>query len=94
MQAQAAGQHIRDEAATFLKRIPTDEEMAEALPQATKKLHRIINNYGDDNGIRRQPWYLGKLIEEAIIENEFSLYTMARCIEIQARREAAAAGEN
>lgn len=94
MQAQAADRRIRDEAAMFLKRIPIEEEMAEALPQATKKLHRIIDKYGDDNGIRCQPWYLGKLVEEAIIENEFSLYTMARCIEIQARREAAAVGEN
>lgn len=93
MQAQLTDQLIRDEAAMFLKRTPTDDEMAEVLPQATRKLHRIIERYGDDNGIRRQPWYLGKLVEEAIIENEFSLYTMARCLEIEARREATAAGE-
>ncbi len=54
----------------------------------------IIDRDGDPDGMRRQPWYLGKLVEEAIIENEFSLYTMARCLEIQARREAAAACEN
>ena len=94
MQAQAAVQLIRDEAAIFLGRTPTDEEMTHALPRAQRKLRWIIDREGDPDGIRRQPWYLGKLIEEAIIENEFSLYTMARCIEIQARREAAAAGEN
>jgi hypothetical protein len=94
MQAQLTDQLIRDEAAIFLGRTPTDEEMTQALPRATKKLRWIIDRDGDPDGMRRQPWYLGKLVEEAIIENEFSLYTMARCLEIQARREAAAACEN
>lgn len=94
MQAQLTDQLIRDEAAIFLGRTPTDEEMKHALPRATKKLRWIIDRDGDPDGMRRQPWYLGKLVEEAIIENEFSLYTMARCLEIQARREAAAACEN
>ena len=94
MQAQATAQLIKDEAEIFLKRTPTDEEMAHALPRATKKLRWIIDRDGDPGGMRRQPWYLGKLVEEAIIENEFSLYTMARCLEIQARREAAAVCEN
>lgn len=94
MQAQLTDQLIRDEAAIFLGRTPTDEEMEHALPRATKKLRWIIDRDGDPDRMRRQPWYLGKLVEEAIIENEFSLYTMARCLEIEARREAAAAGEN
>lgn len=94
MQAQLTDQLIRDEAAIFLGRTPTDEETEHALPRATKKLRWIIDRDGDPDGMRRQPWYLGKLVEEAIIENEFSLYTMVRCLEIQARREAAAACEN
>ena len=94
MQAQAAVQLIRDEAAIFLGRKPTDEEMEHALPRAERKLQWIINREGDAEGMRLQPWYLGKLVEEAIVEEAFSQYTMARCLEIQARREAAAACEN
>ena len=94
MQAQAAVQLIRDEAAIFLGRKPTDEEMEHALPRAERKLQWIINREGDAEGMRLQPWYLGKLVEEAIVEEAFSQHTMARCLEIQARREAAAACEN
>ena len=93
MQAQLTDQLIKDEAAIFLGRTPTDEEMTHALPRAQRKLRWIIDRDGDTDGMRRQPWYLGKLVEEAIIENEFSMYTMARCLEIQARREAAVACE-
>ena len=93
MRAQATSQLIRDEAAIFLGREPTDEEMEHALPRATKKLRWIIDKDGDPNGVRRQPWYLGKLVEEAIVENAFSEFTMARCLEIQARKEAAATCE-
>ena len=93
MHAQATSQLIRDEAAIFLGREPTDEEMEHALPRATKKLRWIIDKDGDPNGVRRQPWYLGKLVEEAIVENAFSEFTMARCLEIQARKEAAATCE-
>lgn len=93
MQAQAATQLIRDEAAIFLGRKPTDDEMKQALPRAEKKLRWIINREGDAEGMRLQPWYLGKLVEEAIIEETFSQYTMARCLEIETRRQAAATGE-
>lgn len=90
---QATIQLIRDEAALFLGRRPTDEEMKWALPRAKKKLTWIIEGEGDADGIRRQPWYLGKLVEEAIVEEEFSQYTLARCMEIEAQRQAAASGE-
>jgi hypothetical protein len=90
---QAAIQLIKDEAALFLGRRPTDEEMKWALPRAQKKLAWIIKREGDANGIRQQPWYLGKLVEEAIVEETFSQYTLARCMEIEAQRQAAAAGE-
>jgi len=90
---QAAIQLIKDEAALFLGRRPTDEEMKWALPRAQKKLAWIIEREGDEGGVRQQPWYLGKLVEEAIVEEEFSQYTLARCMEIEAQRQAAAAGE-
>ena len=83
---QATAQLIRDEAALFLGRRPTDQEMEWALPRAQKKLAWIIEREGDADGIRQQPWYLGKLVEEAIIEEEFSQYTIARCMEIEAQQ--------
>ena len=93
MQAQAAAQLIRDEAARFLGRRPTDEEMERALPRAERKLRWILDREGDAEGMRLQPWYLGKLVEEAIAAEEFSQYTMARCLEIETRRQATATGE-
>jgi hypothetical protein len=90
---QATAQLIRDEAALFLGRRPTDEEMEWALPRAQKKLAWILEREGDAGGIRQQPWYIGKLVEEVIIEEEFSQYTLARCMEIEAQRQAAATGE-
>ena len=71
---QATAQLIRDEAALFLGRRPTDEEMKWALPRAQKKLAWIIEREGDADGIRQQTWYLGKLVEEAIVEEKFSQY--------------------
>ena len=83
---QATAQLIRDEAALFLGRRPTDQEMKRALPRAQKKLAWIIEREGDADGIRQQSWYLGKLVEEVIIEEEFSQYTIARCMEIEAQQ--------
>jgi len=93
MQTQTTAQLIRDEATSFLGRRPTDTEMAMALPRAKRKLKMIISRDGDANGMRRQPWYLGKLVEEAISEEEFSQYTMAICQGNTARRQAAAGGD-
>jgi len=75
---QATAQLIRDEAAIFLGRRPTDQEMEWALPRAQKKLAWIIEREGEADGIRQQTWYLGKLVEEAIVEEKFSQYT--RCM--------------
>ena len=44
-------QLIRDEAALFLGRRPTDQEMKRALPRAQKKLAWIIEREGDAGGI-------------------------------------------
>ena len=87
----AIQQLIRDEAARFLGRELTEEEWNQALPKAERKLQRIIDREGDANGKRLEPWYLGKLVEEAVIEEAFSRYTIARSLEIQAQRQAASA---
>jgi hypothetical protein len=72
---KATAQLIRDEAALFLGRRPTDQEMEWALPRAQKKLAWIIEREGDAGGVRQQTWYLGKLVEEAIVEEKFSQHT-------------------
>jgi hypothetical protein len=85
----ATHQLIRDEAAVFLGRNPSEEEWEEALPRAERKLARIINREGDADGARLQPWYLGKLVEEAIREEAFSQFTFMHCAVIAAQRQVA-----
>lgn len=64
----------RDEASGYLGRELTDSEWAEAYPPAAQKLSRIIQLYGDHGGDRRQPWYLGKLVQEYIAFSVLSAY--------------------
>ena len=64
----------RDEASGYLGRELTDSEWAEAYPPAAQKLSRIIQLYGDSGGDRRQPWYLGKLVQEHIAFSIMSAY--------------------
>jgi len=52
-----------------------DFEFVEAKERATHKLFDwIIPRDGDLDGKRLEPWYLAKLIEEAVRANRFSLY--------------------
>lgn len=62
------------------------EELARAEEAAEKKLAWIIKRHGDEDGIRRQPWYLEQLIKEAIAEERFSNYTMARSRELTEKK--------
>lgn len=64
----------RDEASGYLGRELTDSEWAEAYPPAAQKLSGIIQRYGDGGGDRRQPWYLGKLVQEHIVFSILSAY--------------------
>ena len=72
----------RDEACSFFG-APISDKQWESLPRALQKLERIIDRYGDEDGERRKPYYLGKLVEEDIRERSFSAYTMIRCEEQQ-----------
>ena len=67
----------RDEACGYLGREITDAEWQNAYPAAKRKLDGIIEMYGDEDGERRQPYYLGKLVQEQIFSDAFSRYTMA-----------------
>ena len=64
----------RDAASGYLGRELTDAEWAEAYPKAAQKLSRIIQLYGDSGGECRQPWYLGKLVQEHIASRILSAY--------------------
>lgn len=67
---------VRGEASQFMGREITDAEWNEAYPQAERKLAYIIGREGDANGARRQPWYLGKLVEEAVAANAMTNYCL------------------
>lgn len=68
---------VRGEASQFMGREITDAEWNEAYPQAERKLAYIIGREGDANGARRQPWYLGKLVEEAVAATAMTNYCIA-----------------
>ena len=76
----------REEACSFLGVPIPDRVWEDSMPRALQKLDRIINRYGDDDGERMKPYYLGKLVEEDIRERAFSEYTMTRCRELQANK--------
>lgn len=76
---------IRDEAAVYLGRELTDEEFEWALPRAICKLKGIIDREGDAHGLRLQPRYIGKLVEEAISEEVFSQYTFYKSEQIKGK---------
>ena len=59
-------EEARTEACTFLGRELTDAEWTEALPAAQQKLVSIISRYGDSQGDRLAPYYLGKLAALAV----------------------------
>lgn len=77
----------REEASSFLGMTITEQQWEDSMPRALQKLNRIINRYGDENGERLKPYYLGKLIEEDIREKAFSDYTMIRCREMQTNKK-------
>lgn len=52
----------------ILDRELTDEELERALIRARDKLSFIIKNEGDADGQRLEPWYISRLLEEAIRE--------------------------
>lgn len=74
----------RDEACSFLGFPISNKQWETALPRAQRKLERIITRYGNEDGERHKPYYLGKLVEEDMRERAFSAYTMIRCEEQQA----------
>ena len=76
----------RDEACGYLGREITDAEWREAYPEAKRKLDRIIERYGDEDGERRKPYYLGKLVQEHIFQQALSRYTIAMSELIQQER--------
>lgn len=47
-------------------------EWDNARISAERKLTRIIERDGDENGARREPWYLAQLVAEAVAESRFS----------------------
>jgi len=89
MSSSAEYQQLRDEAARCLGRGLTDAEWEWALPRAKRKLSRIIEQEGDAGGIRLQPWYLAKLIEEAVSQEMLSQYTIMHSMVIEAQRQIA-----
>ncbi|MCD7812012.1 MAG: hypothetical protein LUG91_09245 [Ruminococcus sp.] len=65
---------VRKEAGGYLGRELTDEEWKDAYPDAKARLDWIISQEGDADGERRKPCYLGKLVQEIVVQNAFNIY--------------------
>lgn len=52
--------------------IPT-ERIESAMPAAERKLQNLIQRFGDDNGKRRQPYYIAQLIAEQIRSDYYAM---------------------
>ncbi len=72
----------------------TDQEMSTALPQAERKLKLIISREGDENGIRRKPFYIAQLIAEIVALDRMSSFLINVSFLTQSEREHPAQGRN
>ena len=66
---------LRQQAEQYLGTAIDPFEWDSARASAEQKLDRIIDRYGDEDGTRREPWYLAQLIAEAVRGNRFARYT-------------------
>lgn len=61
------------------QRLGTEIESSEwdkAKSYAERKLKGTIERFGDEGGIRQEPWYLAQLIAETVQQNRFSRITI------------------
>lgn len=66
---------LRQQAEQYLGTVIDPFEWDSARASAEQKLDRIIERYGDENGARREPWYLAQLIAEAVRGSRFAKIT-------------------
>lgn len=59
----------------YLGSTVSTHEYKAARKQAENKLAGIIERFGDENGARREPWYLAQLIAEAVKSNRLTRFT-------------------
>lgn len=66
---------MRQQAEHYLGTEIEASEWVEAKEYAERKLKGIIEREGDENGTRRELWYLAQLIAETVKSNRFSQFT-------------------
>lgn len=67
---------LRQQAERYLCTEIEPSEWDKAKAYAEQKLKGIIKREGDEDGARRQPWYLAQLIAETVQGNRFSQFTL------------------
>lgn len=65
---------LRTLAEQYLGTPITDREWLKALPQSAVKLGYVIAREGDADGERKKPYYLARLIEEAVRADRLERY--------------------
>lgn len=66
---------LQQQAERYLGTAIRPGEWGRAKISAEQKLRHIIEHYGDSGGKRREPWYMARLIAEAVTNDRFSQYT-------------------
>lgn len=67
---------LQQQAELYLGTAIEPSEWVEAKTYAERKLNGIINREGDENGARREPFYLAQLIAETVRGRRFSQFTI------------------
>ena len=68
-------QQLRSLTERYLGDPVSTPEYKAAKEAAERKLAGIIERFGDENGARREPWYLAQLIAEAVKSNRLTRFT-------------------
>ena len=66
---------LQRQAEQCLGTVISPHEWVKARANASQKLARIIARDGDENGARREPWYLAQLVAEAVREGRIASVT-------------------
>lgn len=66
---------LQQQAEHYLGTAIEPSEWGEAKAHAERKLKDIIERFGDEDGARREPWYLAQLIAETVRSDRFSKFT-------------------
>lgn len=81
MQPMPAAAEILEQTGANFRRMgqKLEDAWSSACRPAARKLARIIQNFGDEDGGRRRPEYLGELVRKQFAAQQLTAYCAATC---------------